>query len=135
MGIRLVNEALSPAWGTLSETARLVLIAMCRTALDKTGGGGIERRYFGGHEDLILTLTGRDSHDPEWARTREHLAAQRRIKRAVRELVDAGAIICIQAANGRRKAIYEVLPRNADILPFLLPTEPAPEPAPVRSSV
>ena len=76
MGIRLVTEALSPEWGHLSETARLVLIAMCHTALDKAQGDHPARRYFGGHESLILTLTGRDSTDPTWSRTREHRAAQ-----------------------------------------------------------
>lgn len=122
MGIRLVTQALSPQWGHLSETARLVLIAMCHTALDKPHGTTPARRYFGGHEQLILTITGQDSRDPDWAGSDQHVAAQRRMKRAMRQLVDSGAVEVITRANGKQKAVYEVLPRVDElVLPFSPP--------------
>ena len=122
MGIRLVTEALSPEWGHLSETARLVLIAMCHTALDKATGSNPARLYFGGHETLILALTGNDSSDPTWSGTKGHQAAQRRIRRAVRELVDAGVIELRQRANGKDHAVYRIFPRIDElVLPFSPP--------------
>lgn len=114
MGIRLVSQALSPEWGCLSETARLVLISMCYIALDTASGNQPARRYFAGHEVLILTLTGQDPSDSAWCNSKNHQAAQRRVKRAVRELADAGAIAVLAPANGRRKAIYEILPASRD---------------------
>lgn len=109
MGAMLVTQALSPAWAHLSDTARLVLIAMCQTAKDRPTEHQPAGQYFGGHGWLVLVLTGRDPVG-EWLQSTDYRSAKRRVARAVRELLDAGAIDLLQSAHRGRQAVYAVTP-------------------------
>lgn len=119
MGARLVSLALSPVWGDLPDTARLVLVAMCQTAKDHPGPTQASGQYFAGHDTLVLTLTGQDPGLPPLRGTPEAAAALKRVKRAVAQLVAAGAIELVQSAHRGRHAIYQVTPdsRHMDLLP------------------
>ena len=110
MGARLVTQALNPVWANLSDTARLVLIAMCHTAKDQPAPGAPAQRYFAGHDNLILTLTGEDGALPPYRGSTAHKNAQRRVKRAIQELTEAGAIELVEPAHRGRQATYLVTP-------------------------
>lgn len=100
MGARLVTQALHPAWAGLSDPARLVLIAMCQTAKDKGTDHEPPARYWAGRDWLALILTGHEPTD----------AARQRVKRAIRELVAAGAVEQLEPAHRGRNAIYLLTP-------------------------
>ena len=110
MGARLVTQALSPAWGHLSETARLVLVTMCHTAKDYSTDQQVGGRYFAGHDSLVLVLTGRDPGVGDWWKTTEYRTVKRRVARAMRELEAAEAVTLVQRGHRGRNAIYEVTP-------------------------
>lgn len=110
MGARLVSQALSPSWACLSETARLVLITMCQTAKDYPTEHQAAAQFFAGHDYLILTLSGRDPDDDGWRQTSGYRTWCQRIKRAVRELVEAEAIVLEHTAHRGRNAVYSVTP-------------------------
>ncbi len=110
MGARLVTQALSPVWGHLSETARLVLVTMCHTAKDYSTDQQVGGRYFAGHDNLVLVLTGRDPSLVEWRHTAEYQTCKQRVKRAMRELITAEAIVLVQRAHRGRHAVYAVTP-------------------------
>lgn len=105
MGVQLAKWALSPdvAARGLSSTARLVLVAMCFTAQDRDTAATEARLWWGGHESLMIQLAG-DVPDDE----RERAALARRIKRAISELVEAGAIVLVEAPGRGRRAIYRI---------------------------
>jgi len=107
MGARLVTQALNPTWAGLSDTARLVLITMCQTALDHPSDARPAGLYWAGHSHLVLTLTG---EDPELTACP---AAERRIRRAIQELKTAGAIELVAPACRGRNAVYQVTPGPA----------------------
>lgn len=109
MGARLVTQALNPVWANLSDTARLVLITMCHTAKDQPAPGAPAQRYFAGHDNLILTLTGHDP-DTEWRESAAYRTHKRKVKRAIQELVTAGAIELLESAHRGRHATYLVTP-------------------------
>ena len=108
MGARLVTQALSPTWAHLSETARLVLITMCQTAKDHSTEHQAAGQYFAGHDYLVLMLTGRDPALDGWRTTPEGRAAKQRVRRAMRELMDAEAIELLRPAHRGRNAVYAV---------------------------
>lgn len=99
MGARLVSLALQPEWATLSPTARLVLVGMCHTARDKEAEGVPARTYWGGHGHLSIVITGDDTP-----------AGRQRVKRAIGELIEAGAIERIGSAHRARQMTYLVQP-------------------------
>lgn len=103
MGIALVKEALVPVWAGLTPFARLVLVTMASTALDAPNAAGDEARlYFGGHGHLALLLTGTGEEAPGYA------SAKRRIRRAISELVVAGAVTLARPATNGRRAVYGI---------------------------
>ena len=110
MGARLVTQALSPEWACLSDTARLVLIAMCHTAKDHPSEHQAAGQYFAGRDYLILALSGCDPDDDDWRSTSSYRTWTQRIKRATRELVSAEAVVLLRPAHRGRHAIYEVTP-------------------------
>lgn len=107
MGIRLVGYALSANWAHLSERARLVLAQMCYVAKDTTTNGHAPATYWGGHHALIISVLGKD---PDALSPGELIAAQKAIKRAIRELSDAGALTLQTPAARGRTAVYRVHP-------------------------
>lgn len=102
MGIGLVKEALLPAWKDLTPFARLVLVQMASTAYDDTVDGVEGRLFWGGHAFISVMLLGVGDDTPEWP------AAQRRVRRAVRELMEAGAINYRKKASAGGRAVYEI---------------------------
>ena len=112
MGARLVTLALSPAWAELSHPARVTLIAMCQTALDKTTPKQAAREYIGGHDRLILLLTGHDPEDDAYRESTAYQSDKRRVQRHIQELAAAGAIELLQSAHRARHARYRVLPHE-----------------------
>ena len=107
MGIRLVGCALSASWAHLSERARLVLAQMCYVAKDVSANEHAPGVYWGGHHALIITVLGQD---PEALSEVEMRTAERKIRRAIQELKDAGAVTLQSSASRGRMAIYRVHP-------------------------
>ena len=107
MGIRLVGAALSVEWAHLSHAARLTLVQMCYVAKDVSTAGHAPSTYWGGHQSLILLVLGQD---PETLSEAELRTAQRKVKRAIQELKDAGAVSLQSPSSRGRTAIYRVHP-------------------------
>lgn len=107
MGIRLVGAALSVEWAQLSHAARLTLVQMCYVAKDVSTNGHAPGTYWAGHHGLILTVFG---VDPGTLNPTELASAERRIRRAIQELKDAGAVSLQSPASRGRTAIYRVHP-------------------------
>lgn len=99
MGARLVAATLNPHWSHLGDRAFRVLTIMALTALDTPRNGQEAGLYWAGHEYLCAVMYGTD--DPAENQ-------RQAVKRAVRELVKAGAIEVAQASTGRRRARYRV---------------------------
>lgn len=117
MGVRLVGEALNPAWAGLSDRARLILLQMAYVARDKAAEGRAAGVYFGGHRSLIVNVLG---EDPDRLDQAALDLAEQKIKRAVQELKKAGAITLIVSPSRGRNAVYEVHP---DRFPGLTPVD------------
>jgi hypothetical protein len=107
MGIRLVGAALSANWVHVSERARLVLAQMCYVAKDVSSNGHAPGTYWGGHDTFIISVLGQD---PGALSDTELSTAQRKIKRAIQELKEAGAVTLQCPASRGRHAIYRVHP-------------------------
>jgi len=109
MGIRLVGLALNPSWCVLSDRARLVLLQMCYVARDQgteqTAGG----QYFGGHDGLIISVLGKD---PDALSSAAKATARTYIKRAIKELKDAGAVTLVTSSARRHQAVYALHPNR-----------------------
>lgn len=103
VGIALVKEAMAPQWAELSPFARLVLVHMATTALDHTVNGLDPRLYYAGHGPLCLFVAGVG----EEAGT-AYSSALRRVRRAIKELTEAGAIVQARPAVNGRNAVYEL---------------------------
>ncbi len=103
MGARLVSLALQPDWATLSPRARLVLISMCQRSLDKRSDNGYPpRTYWAGHDGIAAQVYGRADD-----------STLRQVRKAIKELEDAGAIAPLATAVGRAgKASYLMTPDN-----------------------
>lgn len=95
---------MNPHWAKLGQAERLILVTMAHTALDKPSQGRPAGIYWAGHEYLMIVLIG---HQPPRGSS-EYLAAQKRIQRSIRKLIDAGAIEKIKAAQGRHRTRYRV---------------------------
>lgn len=111
MGIRLIGQALLPDWACLSDRAHRVLIHMAYTAKDTASNGYAAATYWAGHEPLIIAVLGLD---PDQLTRTELEVAQRKIKRAVQELKEAGAITLISSASRGRTAIYRIHPNPGE---------------------
>ena len=109
MGIRLVGLALNPSWCVLSDRARVVLLQMCYVARDQgteqTAGG----QYFGGHDGLIISVLGKD---PDALSSAAKATARTYIKRAIKELKDAGAVTLVTSSARRHQAVYALHPNR-----------------------
>lgn len=102
MGIGLVQEALLPVWAGVSPFARLVLVQMATRAYDETHGDREGRLYYGGHGFLGIMLLGVGDGDPGWP------AAKQRIRRAIRELIAAGALEQVGQPVNHARACYAI---------------------------
>ena len=109
MGVRLVGEALRPDWCILSDRARLVLVQMCYVARDRATADTAAQVYFGGHRELIRTVLGLD---PDALTATQLDTAERAVKRAVKELKDAGAITLVSHPVKGQRAVYQVHPNH-----------------------
>ena len=107
MGIRLVGCALSANWADLSYAARLTLAQMYYVAKDVSTNGHAPGTYWGGHRGLIVSVLGLD---PDALNPTDLASAERRIRRAIQELKDAGAVTLQSSASRGRTAIYRVHP-------------------------
>ena len=76
-------------------------------AKDTSTNGHAPGTYWGGHQTLIITVLGQD---PEALSEAELRTAQRKIKRAIQELKDAGAVTLASSASRGRTAVYRVHP-------------------------
>lgn len=105
LGAHLVSLALVRWAPHVTDRAFRVLIRMAHTALDTSVANSRPAGvYFGGHELLALTLRGDGVADD---------AALKTVQRAVRELIDIGAVE--RMSDGRRgnQASYKLLLENA----------------------
>ena len=100
MGIRLMQDALSPHWAGLSDRARIILIHMAHTALDIPTRNCPEAATFtAGHEALARSYYGRDEiTDNE----------KRIIQKAIKELRDRGAIVVVREPTFRSYPHYKL---------------------------
>lgn len=98
MGATLVAQAVQLWAPHVSDRAFRVLIAMAVIARDKPGNEIPEKLYFGGQEALTVALRR------ERGGTKE--SAVKTVKRAIKELIDVGAIRCTQAAVLGSNAVY-----------------------------
>ena len=99
MGIQLLLAAQSPQWAGLSDRAYRVLTYMCGAALDTSNDGRPCRLYTGGHDRILRTLYGRDEiTDNE----------RQMLKRAIRELREAGAITVARPASFNKFPHYRI---------------------------
>ena len=109
MGIRLVGLALNPSWAILSDRARVVLLQMCYVARDQgtaqTAGG----QYFGGHDNLIISVLGKD---PDALSPAAKATAKTYIKRAIKELKVAGAVSLMTSSAPGHQAVYNLHPNR-----------------------
>lgn len=104
MGIGAVKIVHSAEWARLSDPARLVLCAMAVSVLDQPRDGKAARRYWAGHDSLILGLTGSSPGEPGYE------AGKKKVSRAIRELIAAGAVTRTRAGGRGRQAEYVILP-------------------------
>ncbi len=107
MGVRLVGEALRQDWCVLSDRARLVLLQMCYVARDRATADTAAQVYFGGHKELMKTVLGLD---PDRLTGTQLDTAERAVKRAIKELKDAGAITLLSHPVKGQRAVYQVHP-------------------------
>jgi hypothetical protein len=104
MGIETVRVVHSVRWANLSPNARLVFAMMAGTCLDHPKNGQPARRYWGGHDTLIHQLAGAEPGAPAYP------TGQKRVTRAIRELIESGAITRHRAGHKGRQAEYELHP-------------------------
>lgn len=107
MGAQLAKAAGQAHWAVqLDPTARLLLVHMALTALDNSTGTQPARLYFGGRADLVMALTGQDLDELDEVTARR---ACDRVKKAIRRLVDAGAISRARIAAAGARTEYAIL--------------------------
>lgn len=104
MGIETVKAVHSARWIGLTPAARLVFGMMAATCLDQPKNGLHPRRYWGGHDLLILQLTGATPGSPAYP------TGQKRVSRAIRELMGQGAIVRLRTGHKGRQAEYDLRP-------------------------
>ena len=116
MGSRLAQYALGPWWAHIDPAPRCLLAYMAATCLDAPKGNQAAGRFFQGRPSLVLNYAGIDENDPRFE------AANRRIKRYLATLVDAGAIRLVKAGHRGQNSEYELLVdpmrTHQDLLPM-----------------
>lgn len=116
MGARLVTLVLM-RWPHVSDRAFRVLVRMAHTALDEPGQGTPAHLYFGGRDLLADVLRSDGDRDTVY----------RTVKRAIAELVEAGAIERVAAGRAGRHAVYRMTlagARSIDTQPVDNPATP-----------
>lgn len=114
MGARLVAEVLSE-FTDVGYDAFRVLVRMAHTALDEDTKARPARLYYGGREVLAATLRP-DVHDFEEG-SKEWRGAEANVRRALRILIEAGAIERVgQAHTGERQVYRLILKRSPDFV-------------------
>ena len=103
MGIRLVQYANGPWWAHLDPAPRMVLSIMASKVLDAPKGKTPAGTYFASRAELVLAYAGVDENDPRWD------SVERRIRRHLSTLVDAGAIRLIYRGHQGKNSVYELL--------------------------
>lgn len=98
MGATLVAQAVQRWAQHVSDRAFRVLIAMAVIARDKPGKDMPAKLYFGGQEGLTAPLRRERGGNTD--------SAVKTVKRAIKELIDVGAIRCTQAAVLGSNAVY-----------------------------
>lgn len=105
MGATLVAQAVQRWAPHVSDRAFRVLIAMAVIARDRPGKDIPAKLYFGGQEGLTACLRRERGGTTD--------SAVKTVKRAVKELIDAGAIRCTQPAVLGSNAVYLLTLENA----------------------
>jgi hypothetical protein len=105
MGATLVTQAIQRWAPHVSDRAFRVLIAMAVIALDKPKKDTPEKLYFGGQEALTHSLRRERGGNLD--------SAVKTVKRAIRELMDVGAIRCTQVAVLGSNAVYLLTLENS----------------------
>jgi hypothetical protein len=103
MGIRLVQYACGPWWAHLDPAPRCLLVFMASASLDAPKNGTPAGRFFQGRPQLVLNYSGIDENDPRYD------AADRRIRRYISTLVEAGALRIVKSGHRGQHAEYELL--------------------------
>jgi hypothetical protein len=99
MGAALVAVA-TMKWAHVSNDAYRVLTRMAVVAHDRESAAAPARRYFGGHDGLIDVLGYGDCMS--------RATKLRRVREAIAELIQVGAIACEKTAVSGRNAVYEL---------------------------
>ena len=102
MGIGLVQEVQHPGWAFLETPARFVLSIMAARCYDKPTDGKEAGLYYGGHAELVFSWLGVPKDSPDYPK------AERRVKRVIAQLLEAGAIERKRHAVNGRRAEYRV---------------------------
>ncbi|MBI4900924.1 MAG: hypothetical protein HY829_10655 [Actinobacteria bacterium] len=103
MGARLAQYALGPWWSHLDPAPRCLLAYMASVTYDLPTKGLPAGRFFQGRPSLVLNYTGIDEKDPRYD------AAERRVRRYISTLVEAGAIRIVKPGYRGQHAEYELL--------------------------
>lgn len=98
MGARLVTLVLM-RWAQLGDAEFRLLVRMAHTALDERSGSTPAATYFGGHELLAATMR---SQGGSLATT------LRRVRKAITNLVEAGAIERVGVAHAGVQQVYRL---------------------------
>lgn len=102
MGSKLAHAAHYEALGgTISDRARIVLNHMCWASFDDPKPDRASAEYWGGHIVLGEVLMGHNQGGTDGAR--------RAVRRAIKELLDAGLIERLREGDGRERTVYKVL--------------------------
>lgn len=103
MGARLARYALGPWWAHLDPAPRCLLGYMASVTYDVAKNGTPAGRFFQGRGVLVLAYTGIAENEPGYE------AAERRIRRYISTLVEAGAIRVVRPGYRGQHAEYELL--------------------------
>jgi len=122
MGLYAAKSAvLIAAQLKLGNTAARLLLHMALECWDEKRGDQEPRRYFGGRESSAIALgflAPANGRDP----------AFRAVKRAVRELVESGAITRVRAGGRNLTSEYELMLESARPQAARRPNDPIPLP-------
>lgn len=126
MGARLAQYALGPWWAHLDPAPRCLLAIMAATVLDVPKKGTPAGLFFQSRDALILNYYGIDVTSPRYE------SSDRRIRRYLETLIDAGAIRRVKAGRRGQHAEYELL---VDPLRTCQDTLPDPDDTPLAPVV
>lgn len=98
MGATLASAAIT-RWPHLTDRARLVLVTMCLQARDRATGSIPAATYYGGHHDIAARMFGVEEPTD---------ADLLKVKRAMKELRESGAVVVAQPACRGRTTVYRL---------------------------